>query len=281
MNHSAIHGAILRLGTYLFLFFITLTVVAMLVNPLSNLMVASCVATFAGAFVANILTLKIFEQGTLTDIGLGWTAPSGRNLLIGLIGGIGAAGIVLIGPLIVGAAELVPDPVHPANPPAVAFLLFLLLLGASGEELLFRGYAFQITMQRLGVYATVVPVGMLFGIAHISNQSSNGFSIFNTVLWGILLGYAYVRSGDLWLPIGLHFGWNAMLPLFGVNLSGFTMGVTGYVMHYKVSGVWSGEGYGPEAGLLTLLVLPALGYYLHRAPVLRQPANLVPRLSEE
>ena len=40
----------------------------------------------------------------------------------------------------------------------------------------------------------------------------------NTILWGIVLGYSFLRSGDLWLPIGLHFGWNWTLPLLGVNL---------------------------------------------------------------
>ena len=48
------------------------------------------------------------------------------------------------------------------------------------------------------------------------------------MLFGVLFGYAYLRTSALWLPIGLHFGWNVVLPLFGANLSGFTMGVTGY-----------------------------------------------------
>jgi uncharacterized protein len=91
-------------------------------------------------------------------------------------------------------------------------------------------------------------------------------------LWGVVLGYSFLRSGDLWLPIGLHFGWNWTLPLLGVNLSGFTMNVTGYVMHWNVGPRWSGGAYGPEGGLLTTAVAVALFFYLGKAPIQHQEA---------
>ena len=64
----------------------------------------------------------------------------------------------------------------------------------------------------------------------MGNQNSNVPGVVNTVIWGVLLGYACYRSGALWLPIGMHFGWNVLLPLAGANLSGFTMRVTGYTL---------------------------------------------------
>jgi uncharacterized protein len=48
------------------------------------------------------------------------------------------------------------------------------------------------------------------------------------------------------------------LPLFGANLSGFTMGVTGYALHWSVGNLWSGGDYGPEGGLPTTAVVVAL-----------------------
>ena len=88
--------------------------------------------------------------------------------------------------------------------------------------------------------------------------------LFNTMLWVIIFGYAYLRTGALWLPIGLHYGWNVALPLFGANLSGFTMGVTGYALHWKTSDLWSGGAYGPEGSILTTLVVAALFFVIHR-----------------
>jgi hypothetical protein len=89
------------------------------------------------------------------------------------------------------------------------------------------------------------------------------------------LGYAFIVSGDLWLPIGLHFGWNWTLPLLGVNLSGFTIGVTGYSLQWKVGDLWSGGAYGPEGGLLTSAVAIGLFFYLHKAPIQHQEAFLL------
>ncbi len=69
------------------------------------------------------------------------------------------------------------------------------------------------------------------------------------MLWGLVLGYAFYRSGDLWLPIGIHFGWNWALPLVGVRVSGFTMGLTGLAVRWKAGPLWSGGDYGIEGGL--------------------------------
>jgi len=83
-----------------------------------------------------------------------------------------------------------------------------------------------------------------------------------------------LRSRDLWLPMGLHFGWNFTLPLFGVNVSGLRMKVTGYEMSWTAGSLWSGGVYGPEASVLTSVVLIALFVYLYKAPIRRQVSAL-------
>jgi membrane protease YdiL (CAAX protease family) len=155
-------------------------------------------------------------------------------------------------------------------------LLVILLFGGIGEEMLFHGFAFQVLMGVLGPFATILPVSVLFAAAHSDNLNVTWLGLLNTGLWGILLGYAFWRSGDLWLPIGLHVGWNWTLPLFGTNLSGFTMNVTGYVMHWSASPLWSGGAYGPEGGLMTTSVVVLLFVWLiAKAPVRRQTPYLL------
>jgi hypothetical protein len=78
----------------------------------------------------------------------------------------------------------------------------------------------------------------------------------------------------LWLPIGLHFGWNFTLPLFGATLSGLKMKVTGYEMSWTAGSLWSGGEYGPEASVLTSVMLVALFVYLRTAPIRRQASPL-------
>jgi len=120
-------------------------------------------------------------------------------------------------------------------------------------------------IRSIGAFATILPAAVLFGLAHLGNENANLMGVLNTMLWGVLLGYAYLRTRALWLPIGLHYGWNLALPLFGVNLSGFTMGITGYALHWRVGDLWSGGGYGPEGGLPATGIVIVLFFAVARA----------------
>ena len=88
-------------------------------------LVASTLGGFAAAAVANALAMRIWEQGNLVGIGLGWNSASVRNLLLGLAGGIGSALIVLVGPALEGAAEFVKAPEQGSWPSAVLRLTIL------------------------------------------------------------------------------------------------------------------------------------------------------------
>jgi membrane protease YdiL (CAAX protease family) len=265
-------GLALRVGTFALIatlayYFIFPILGAFIGVPI---LVISTLGTFAAAAVANAIVLRIYERGDLASIGLGWTAASRHNLSLGILGGIGAGAAVILVPLALRVADFEPVPGERFRWPSLLFVSILLLFGAVGEEMLFRGYAFQVLVKGIGAFATILPMGVLFGLAHSQNLNFGPLPLVNTVLWGIVLGYAFLRSGDLWLPIGLHFGWNWTLPLLGVNLSGFTMNVTGFEMHWRAGARWSGGAYGPEGGLLTTIVAIAIFYYLTKAPIQHQ-----------
>jgi membrane protease YdiL (CAAX protease family) len=181
---------------------------------------------------------------------------------------------VLAPPLVLGMAHLQFTGTMAYD--SLAFLAACLVAGAVGEELLFRGYAFQLLLARVGPYATVLPMGVIFGLLHSGNPNASWLGLANTAGFGILFGYAYVRSRDLWLPIGLHFGWNVTLPMFGANLSGIKIinEVTGHRMVWTAGDLWSGGEYGPEASVLTTGVLLVLFVYLWKAPIRRQVSPL-------
>ena len=226
------------------------------------------------AVAANWLSLRIYHPLPLADLGLHWTGGSKNNLLLGLAGGAGSACLVLGPPLALGAAHFAAATGEHPGASAMAFVSVLLLFGATGEELFFRGYAFQVLLASWGAYATVVPVGVVFAALHANNPNATWLGLANTAGFGVLFGYAFLRSRDLWLPIGLHFGWNVTLPLFGVNVSGLKMKVTGYEMVWSAGTLWSGGEYGPEASLLTTGVLLLLFVFLWKAPIRRQPSPL-------
>ncbi|MBZ5602407.1 MAG: CPBP family intramembrane metalloprotease [Acidobacteriia bacterium] len=257
-------GVALRVGLFVIIGWIGMVIFAWVMFPLAGLLVTSALSTFAAAAIANAITVRIYERGRLSDLGLGWTALSLREFLIGTGIAAAAAALILGGPLIAGFArfERIPGVEHPWS--SFLFVSLVLLFGAVGEEMMFHGYAFQLLIRVLGAFATILPAAILFGAAHAGNQNATLLGVINTVLWGVLLGYAYLRTRALWLPIGMHFGWNVTLPLFGVNLSGFTMGVTGYGLHWRAGDLWSGGGYGPEGSLLTTGIVVVLFFAVQR-----------------
>jgi membrane protease YdiL (CAAX protease family) len=237
-------------------------------------MVGVTVGGLAAAVFANVLSLSIFGPRPLTDIGFPWNSGMVRNAALGLAGGVGSAVVVLCAPLLLHMATINPNPDPGSNWRTLLFTPFLLLCGALGEELFFHGFGFQLLLRAFGTYATVLPVGVLFGFLHSSNPHFSNMGLANTAGFGILFGLAFLRSHDLWLPIGLHFGWNFTLPLFGVNLSGLTMRPTGIEIVWKAGPLWSGGEYGPEASILTSGVLILLLIYILKIPVQRQYAPL-------
>jgi hypothetical protein len=242
----------------------------------AGLLVTSALSSFAAGAIANAVTVRAFERGRLSDFGLGWSPASGLQILLGIGLGAAAAAAILGGSLLFHAASLGEAPAAARHPwAAFLFVAAALLFGAAGEEMLFHGYAFQLLVRSLGAFATILPVGVIFGLAHAGNQNATVLGVVNTSAWGILLGYAYWKSETLWLPIGLHFGWNVTLPLFGANLSGFTMGLTGYALRWSAGSLWSGGDYGPEGSLTTTLAVIALFWVVSRVgdrP--RVPANV-------
>jgi uncharacterized protein len=256
----------LRIGIFAFAGILTLQIASWLF-AWTGLLVQAVLAVFFAAVVANGIALRVFERGGLNWIGLAWKKSSSKHLWLGVAGGVGSALLVGAIPVALGLGHYVATPERPLNWGSIAFVSVALLFGAIGEELLFHGYAFQLMMSKFGAFATMLPVGVLFALAHENNLGSNWLSSLNTFLWGVFLGLCFLRSGDLWLAIGVHYGWNWGLSVTGAQVSGFQMSAIGAKIEWHMPAIWSGGDYGPEAGLLCTLTLPLLGYLLWRAPV--------------
>jgi CAAX protease family protein len=270
----AVHVAV-----YVVLFVLSTIVLGWALLDTGYLLGTIATTTLAAIF-ANWLALRIFEGRNLLDVGLWWNQGARENLILGLAGGVACASMVIVPPLIFGAARIVSTPFEQPSWGAKLFVAVLLAGGVVGEELLFRGYGFQILLPLCGSWGTVIPVGIVFALMHWSNPNAGWWGLLNTAGFGILFGYAYWRSRDLWLPIGVHMGWNFTLPLFGVNLSGLRMKVTGYEMSWSAGALWSGGQYGPEASILTSAVIALLFWYLWKVPVRRQVSPLADPPSE-
>ncbi len=258
---------LLGAGLYAFIYYVLLTLAATVANFLGKGMVALTLPPLVAASVAGALAMAIFESRRLSDLGLHWSDGAGRNLLTGIGVGAGGAALMIAVPLAIGRAHFESTPNAPFNVRAVLFTVALLFCGAAGEEIAFRGFPLQFLMRGYGAWLSIVGVGIVFGLLHDFNMGATPLALANTAGFGILFGFALLRSHDLWLPIGFHFGWNAALPFLGVELSGFTIQVVGYRLVWKAGDLWSGGTYGPEASLLATGILLVLTVVIAKVPV--------------
>ena len=144
-------------------------------------------------------------------------------------------------------------------------VVLLLIGGALLEELAFRGYPFQRLVEAIRPLGAIVVISIFFGAVHLGNPNAGGilgWGFFNTILVGVLFAYAYLRTQTLWLPIGLHFGWNFFLGVvYGLPVSGLRD--FSVVVRSTAAGspLLTGGAYGIEASLTGTVVL-ILGFLL-------------------
>lgn len=192
-----------------------------------------------------------------------WWRDLGLGLLIGLGMVAATAALQLLG----GGSSIAANPYWSSGLPGTAALahslretgltILLLLLAALYEELLYRGYAFQTLLRATHPALPILLLSLLFGLGHWENPNRTLFSTVNTILAGIWLSLAYLRSGNLWYPTGLHLGWNAALgPIFGIPVSGQLIPAHPLLITAGSHPVWlTGGEYGSEGGAAASVVI--------------------------
>ena len=145
------------------------------------------------------------------------------------------------------------------------------LTAAVLEEIIFRAYLFRLLSAATGTWMAVLLTSALFGAAHAANPGATLFSSFAiAVEAGVILAGAYAMTGRLWMPIGLHLGWNfAESTIWGMSVSGGT--ITPGLMRGNLRGtpIVTGGAFGPEASIVAIVLCFAVG-----ATLLWQTARL-------
>ncbi|WP_089106640.1 CPBP family intramembrane glutamic endopeptidase [Streptomyces hyaluromycini] len=153
-----------------------------------------------------------------------------------------------------------------------------MVAAAVTEELLFRGVLFRIVEERTGTWIALVSTGALFGMMHLLNKDATVWGALAIAIEaGGMLGAAYAATRTLWLPIGLHFGWNfAESGIFGTEVSG-SGGAQQGLLDASTSGsrLVTGGQFGPEASVYSVLlgVLVTVAFLW----LARRRGHLVPR----
>ncbi|MEU4528527.1 type II CAAX endopeptidase family protein [Micromonospora ureilytica] len=183
-----------------------------------------------------------------TELGLdGWGARLGRGTLLGF---------AMFAAVIANIAFLGGYRVEGWGSATGALgLLGFMAAAAVTEELLFRGVLFRIIEERTGTWIALALTGVVFGAIHLANPDATLWGATAIAIEaGFMLAACYAATRNLWVPIGLHFGWNlAAGGIFSVVVSG--NGESKGLLDASTSGpvALSGGDFGPEGSLYAVL----------------------------
>ncbi|MEU8176504.1 CPBP family intramembrane glutamic endopeptidase [Microbispora hainanensis] len=206
------------------------------------------VATAVLAVVVYARVVRWSEHRAPVEVAVPGAAPAvGRGMLIGA--GMFAAVIVnlaFLGYFRVDGLGSVTGAIG---------LLGFMAAAAVTEELMFRGVLFRIVEQWTGTWIALGLSGLVFGLMHLGNEHASLWgAIAIAIESGGMLAAAYAATRTLWLPIGLHFGWNfAEAGIFSAEVSG--NGATHGLLNSVTSGpaLLTGGDFGPEASSYAVL----------------------------
>ncbi|WP_406312529.1 CPBP family intramembrane metalloprotease [Streptosporangium sp. NBC_01639] len=209
-------------------------------SPLLTLLLGVATAVLAVLVYARVVRWS--ERRTPVEVA---AQGASRAIARGALIGVALFAAVIVNIALVGGYRV--DGL--GSPAGAAGLFGFMAAAAVTEELLFRGILFRIVEERTGTWIALTLTGLLFGLSHLFNPHANLWgAIAIAIEAGGMLAAAYAATRTLWVPIGVHFGWNfAAAGIFGTEVSG--NGATQGLLHGVTSGpaLLTGGEFGPEA----------------------------------
>jgi membrane protease YdiL (CAAX protease family) len=137
---------------------------------------------------------------------------------------------------------------------ALLWWVFFLIV-ALFEEYVFRGYLMYTLADGIGFWPAAIIQAILFARVHMGNGGETRIGILATAFFALFATATLWRTGNLWLAVGAHAGWDwGQSFFFGVNDSGFQ--APGHLFNpHAQSGApdWlTGGSVGPEGSIVTL-----------------------------
>jgi uncharacterized protein len=224
----------------------------------------SGIAGLSAAILSVWLAGRLLDRRPFSAFGFRLGAGWWLDLCFGMVLGALLMTILFLLELRLGWVEVTGSFEPRGDAPFVVSLLIpaatFICVGIS-EETVFRGYQLKnaaegLNYPRLGPRAAILLAWVLssvfFAVLHADNPNATSISTLNIVLAGLMLGFGYVLSGELAVPIGLHITWNFFQgAVYGFPVSGFgAFGPTLLTTQQGGPRLWTGGSFGPEGGLL-------------------------------
>jgi len=245
-------GAFLTIG--ILLFGIQTEDVFDLESPLLNVLVSIPLIT-----LTTYAVRRVIDRRSFSSLGFEFDSRTIVDLLVGFAIPALMMGIIFVFEWSVGWLRVIDfawqvEPIGTWMPELLVWLVVYIAVGYQ-EELLSRGYHLQNIAEGLNLPLGILISSLIFAFLHLGNPFFSITSFLGLIAAGYFLAFAWLRTRQLWLPIGLHIGWN----FFEGNIFGFAVSGTDTfkLIRHEVAGpsLVTGGEFGPEAGLI---LIPAM-----------------------
>ena len=214
-----------------------------------------------GAAVSITLAfIRFVDKRSLSTLGLSYNGDSLTKVAYGAGIALGCVTVVFLAGVLMGLIEVRRSRMSEDCMSCLPLFLGGLIdffTASVFEEIIFRGYVFFLLYEAAGAEVAIVVSSIVFAVAHIvKHPSTPVLYALNAFFFGSLAAVCRHFTGTLWLPIGLHFGWNVVSgPIFGLPYSGKSYD-RGVVVSDVSGPSWlTGGRYSLDAGVLGTLAL--------------------------
>jgi uncharacterized protein len=231
--------------------------------------IAGQAVTLIAITLATFIARRWIDQRSIASLGLVWNRQAAIDLAFGIA--LPALQMSLIFAVEWSFGWLTVDGWSASSLGWGAVLVELGVLFAAfcvvgwQEELLTRGYWLQNLIDGLNLPAAVVISSIVFALLHLANPNPSFMAVVGLTAAGLFFAYSYLVTRQLWLPIGLHIGWNFFEgPVFGFPVSGLAQFFSLLNTSRHGPELITGGAFGPEAGLIQYPVLLLAVWLIHR-----------------
>ena len=206
-------------------------------------------ASVLAVVIAAFLFVTFFDKRTFVSLGFD-SKHSFHDLALGIAIGLLWLGASLGILLLNGWAT--PQHTTPISLSLLTLGGIALLINVVTQEMLVRSYIFQTIQSHFGMITAVIVSSILFAALHAGVIKESWLAAVNVFCAGILFGIAYAVSGNLWLPIAIHFAWNVSLgPVLGLSISGQNpFRVTWQLLKLQGPSMFTGGAFGLEGSII-------------------------------
>jgi membrane protease YdiL (CAAX protease family) len=213
--------------------------------------------SFGITIVLVWLWVKFFEKRSFKT--LGFTSQGAlKKYLKGFFVGLLMLSIVMVLISIFGKVQIVenPDPFNLRVLGIIGLLLIGYMVQGAAEEILARGWQFQVIAARYKPWLGAIISSVMFALLHGFNSGISPIALVNLFLFAILLLLFILQDRSIWAACGWHTSWNwALENIFGLKVSGSEGIVSIFKFSTQGPNYITGGDFGPEGSILTSFVL--------------------------